>query len=145
MSLVSKALFIISMFQLLHSGFSSHEFLTLKKRLATQSELDVAHMLLPKDVQLEAICGVVLLTLSIFMSFSKLQSIPLGGKLKILRSNEYLKEISMNKATNAKNLIGCDPYGGTTYLPNLVDIHAKREEIKQWRKAHEKDNSATKP
>ncbi|KAM3162525.1 Emc5 [Lachancea thermotolerans] len=144
MPLVSKTLLVLAIFQLLHSGFSSHEFLTIKKRLVTQSNLDVAHLQLPKDVQLEAMSGVILLILSVFMSFSKLCYLSLGGKLKVLRVNEYLKEINMNKATSDKNLAGCNPYGEMCYTPNLVDVHAKREQVAQWNKIRDPELFAKK-
>ncbi|SCV01193.1 LANO_0F10594g1_1 [Lachancea nothofagi CBS 11611] len=133
MSVVSKFLLLISTLQLLHSGFSSHEFLTMKKRLTTNSNLNVDAVLLPKDIQLEAICGVVLLTLSIFLSFGKQEFLPLSGKMKLLKEDNLLQEINMNKATNSKNLAGCNPYGDITHLPSFVDIHEKREEVRRWR------------
>ncbi|SCV04418.1 LAME_0H18272g1_1 [Lachancea meyersii CBS 8951] len=138
MTLVSKALFLVAVVQILHSGFSSHEFIIMKQRLATSSDLDVEAMLLPKDIQLEAICGMVLLTLSIFMSFGKQEFLPLSGKLKLLTQDDILQEINMNKATNAKNLAGCNPYGEITNLPTFVDIHSKRAQVRRWREEQAK-------
>ncbi|CEP60624.1 Emc5p LALA0_S01e15236g [Lachancea lanzarotensis] len=133
MSLISKFVFTVALLQILHSGFSSHEFVTMKQRLAANSDLDLDALFLPRDVQIEAFCGVVLLALSIFLSFGKQEFLPLSGKLKLLKQDGVLQEISINKATNAKNLAGSNPYGEITNLPSFVDIHAKRAEVRRWR------------
>ncbi|SCU97761.1 LADA_0H08130g1_1 [Lachancea dasiensis] len=135
MGLLSQGILLISILQLIHSGFSSHEFFILKKRLVANSNLDVDSLALPRDIHLEAVCGMILLTLSVFLSFNKLEFLPLSSKLKLMKQNNILQEIDMNKATSTKNLMGCNPYGDFMNLPGFVDIHAKREEVRKWRKS----------
>ncbi|SCU85085.1 LAFA_0D13806g1_1 [Lachancea sp. 'fantastica'] len=141
MSFTSKIVFLVSLLQILHSGFSSHEFVIMKQRLAANSDLNVDALFLPKDVQIEALCGVLLLALSIFLSFGKQEFLPLSGKLTVLRQEGVLQEIRMNKATIAKNLAGCNPYGEITNLPSFVDVHAKRTEVRRWREEQMKSEA----
>ena len=132
MSLISKILLLISLAQIFHSGFSSYEFHQLKKQLAASSVADVSGIPLPNDIQLEVVIGLSLFMLSVFLSFDKLEYLPLKGGHTALTQGKYLQEIDMNKATTIDNLMGSDPYGYINYTPAFVDIHAKRQEVSEW-------------
>ncbi|AMD20631.1 HDL113Cp [Eremothecium sinecaudum] len=131
MSLISSLLFIISSFQLFHSGFSSFEFHQLKKQPHMYNGLQ-KEIRLPIDIQLEVITGLILFTLAVFLSFDKLEYLTLRGPRKLLSQNQYLSEIQMTAATKKDNLIGSDAYGEFTFMPSFVDIHAKRKEIREY-------------
>ncbi|CAR28191.1 hypothetical protein ZYGR_0N06830 [Zygosaccharomyces rouxii] len=137
MALLSTILILFSSALILHSGFSSHEFHQLLKSLPQDSHSYLGHQL-PKDIQYEAIAGIITFTIAVFFSFKKLTYYPLQGPQKLITLNHYLHEIRMNKATNVDNLIGNDPYGEINHTPNFIDIHAKREETKRWLEQNDK-------
>lgn len=93
---------------------------------------------LPKDIQYEAIAGIILFITAIFFSFKKLTYFPLQGPRKLITLDQYLQEIRMNKATNVDNLIGNDPYGEVNYTPNFINIHSKRAETRRWLEQNDK-------
>lgn len=131
MSLLTKLLYIVSIIQILHSGFSSYEFHQLAKNTTYRE-----HYSLPKDIQLECYMGLFLFILTSFLSFKKLQYYPIrpsvDNRLKLLTTDQYLKDISLSKANNIHNLIGDDPNGEITFTPNFVDLQRKRKEISNW-------------
>lgn len=127
MGLTSNILYLISTFQFLHAGFSSYEYYQLMKNLP-----DVGKNTAPKDIKYETYCALILVILATFLSFNKLEFYPLKGEKKLLSQNEYLKDISLNKATNVDNLMGNDPTGEVTYTPSFIDIHAKRAEVQKF-------------
>ncbi|GCE98010.1 hypothetical protein ZYGM_004520 [Zygosaccharomyces mellis] len=137
MTFLSTILILFSSVLLLHSGFSSHEFHQLLKNLPQNSPSYVNRQL-PKDIQYEAITGIILFTTAIFLSFKKLTYFPLQGPRKLITLDQYLQEIRMNKATNIDNLIGNDPYGEVNYTPNFINIHAKRAETRSWLEQNDK-------
>lgn len=131
MSLLTKLLYIVSIIQILHSGFSSYEFHQFAKNTTYRE-----HYSLPKDIQLECYMGLFLFILTSFLSFKKLQYYPIrpsvDNRLKLLTTDQYLKDISLSKANNIHNLIGDDPNGEITFTPNFVDLQRKRKEISNW-------------
>lgn len=131
MSLLTKLLYIVSIIQILHSGFSSYEFHQLLKNTNYREQYS-----LPKDIQLECYMGLFLFILTSFLSFKKLQYYPIrpsvDNRLKLLTTDQYLKDISLSKANNIHNLIGDDPNGEITFTPNFVDLQRKRKEISDW-------------
>ncbi|AET39414.1 Emc5p Ecym_4354 [Eremothecium cymbalariae DBVPG len=131
MSIISKVLSTLSILQLVHSGFSSFEFYQLKKQLSLIDGLQ-QDITLPYDIQLEVLCGLLLFTLSVFLSFEKLKYIPLVRSRELLTQNQYLQEIQMNKATKKDNLIGNDPFGEFSCMPSFINIHRKRKEIRDY-------------
>lgn len=131
MDILSKILILIASALILHSGFSSHEFHQLIKSIP-QDSLTQGDRQLPKNIQYEAVAGIITFTIAIFSSFRKLRFYPLQGPHNLITLNQYLKEVHMNKATNIDNLIGNDPYGEINHTPNFVNVHAKREETKRW-------------
>ncbi|SCU83830.1 LAMI_0C04896g1_1 [Lachancea mirantina] len=144
MSILSKFLLVVAICQLVHSGFSSHEFHVLKKQLALRNS-DVDQLTLPRDIQLEVLSGLVIFTLSVFLSNDKLSFLLLPGKGKLIKQNAYLQEISMNRATISNNLAGSDPYGDVTYMPNFVDVHARREQVRSWVIEHDEKHLQSEP
>ena len=80
--------------------------------------------------------GLFLFILTSFLSFKKLQYYPIrpsvDNRLKLLTTDQYLKDISLSKANNIHNLIGDDPNGEITFTPNFVDLQRKRKEISDW-------------
>ncbi|GAV54185.1 hypothetical protein ZYGR_0AK06870 [Zygosaccharomyces rouxii] len=137
MAFLSTILFLFSSVLIFHSGFSSHEFHQLLKNLPQDSPSYVGRQL-PKDIQYEAITGIITFIIAVFLSFKKLSYYPLQGPKKLITLNQYLQEIRMNKATTVDNLIGNDPYGEVNHTPNFVDIHAKREETRRWLEQNDK-------
>lgn len=131
MSFLIKILYIVSILQILHSGFSSYEFHQLVKNTSYKE-----HYSLPRDIQLECYMGLALFILTSFLSFTKLQYYSIrpstNDKLKLLTTDEYLKDISLTRANNVHNLIGNDPNGEVTFTPNFVDLQRKRKEISEW-------------
>ena len=131
MLFLTKILYIVSILQILHSAFSSYEFHQLVKNTTYQE-----HYSLPRDIQLECYMGLVLFILAPFLSFTKLQYYPIrpsiNNGLKLLTTDQYLKDISLSRANNVHNLIGDDPNGEVTFTPNFVDLQKKRKEISDW-------------
>lgn len=131
MSFFIKILYILSVLQVLHSGFSSYEFHQLVKNTNYKD-----YYSLHKDIQLECYIGLALFILTSFLSFTKLQYYPIkpsiNNKLRLLTTDQYLKDISLSRANNVHNLIGNDPNGGVTFTPNFVDLQRKRKEISDW-------------
>lgn len=131
MTFFIKILYIVSVLQVLHSGFSSYEFHQLVKNTNYKD-----HYSLPKDIQLECYIGLALFILTSFLSFTKLQYYPIkpsiNNKLRLLTTDQYLKDISLSRANNVHNLIGNDPNGEVTFTPNFVDLQRKRKEISDW-------------
>lgn len=134
MTILTKVLYSISILQILHSGFSSFEFHQLTKNM------DPIDYPLPRDIKLECYMGLILFIFTCFLSFKKLQYYPIkpteGSELNLLSTNQYLKDISLNKANNVHNLIGDDPHGEVSFTPSLVNIQKKREEIALWLKTN---------
>ena len=130
MGILWKILVAESLVLLGHSGFSSHEFHKLVKNAPQNiSSSDLSHI--PADIKYEAIVGLGVFVLGIFLSFERLSYYPLRGSHKLLVRNQFLQDIDMSKANNVNNLIGRDPSGIVTYTPNFVDIHAKRKQIRE--------------
>ncbi|CCH60962.1 hypothetical protein TBLA_0D04660 [Henningerozyma blattae CBS 6284] len=137
MSILSKVLFGVGIIQLLHAGFSSYEFHQLLKSSTNINESSNEQKLyqLPNDIKLEVFISLAILTVSIFLSFNKLKYYPINNKNdEIITEGEYLSNIQMSKASNVDNLVGSDPTGYITYLPNMVDIQAKRKEVAEYLK-----------
>lgn len=134
MSVISKIFQFLSLFAILHSAFSSYEYSQLSKSLAQSSSTSIID--LPIDIKYEAIVGLLFFTLSTFLSFEKIEFYPLrreeGKKLETLSQGQYLKYITLNKATIADNLMISDPTGDVSYTPNMVSIHEKRSIMKDW-------------
>lgn len=132
MTYLSSLLLIISILQLIHSGFSSYEFHQFKKDAITLNGNQASSIKMPLDIQIEAMVGLFLFTISIFLSFQKLKYYPMQSNLKILTQNMFLQEINMNKATTVDNLIGNDPFGQIIYCPNFVNVHEKRRTVQEY-------------
>ncbi|AAS51828.1 ADL092Wp [Eremothecium gossypii ATCC 10895] len=131
MSYISKILLAISVLQLVHSGFSSFEFHRLKRHLTLADGIPQGFRL-PSDIKAEVVCALVLFTLGIFLSFEKLQHLPLTGSRTPLTQDLYLHEIRMSEATKTDNLIGSETYGDFTFMPSFIDVHARRKEIRTY-------------
>ncbi|CCD22434.1 Emc5p NDAI_0A02760 [Naumovozyma dairenensis CBS 421] len=153
MSIVSKGLLIIAIFQLLHSGFSSYEFHQILKNISSTNDhmnnAAIESLSLPKDIVYEAISASILFALSMFFSLEKPEYLPIRNidgsekKLKPLKG-DYLKEIALNKSTNTDNLIGAITTGEISYTPSFINIHEKRRIVKQWILENENEVSETK-
>ncbi|KAH3900987.1 uncharacterized protein SCODWIG_01899 [Saccharomycodes ludwigii] len=142
MSFLSKTLVIISILQLIHSGYSTYEFnqvikqLNLKKTLTistSASNYNTFASSLPMDIQYEALFALFLFTIGIFFSFETVSYIPLSSK-KVVQTAEYLQPIDMNRASILDNLQEIDPYGGINNTPMLTDLLQKRREYREWAK-----------
>lgn len=131
MSLFSKSLFLLAWLQLIHSGFSSYEFHRVSKQLVLDNP-DAVLPKLPLDIKLEAISGLVFFILAEFIGNSVLRFLTIRGEERIIDTHEYLKPVSMNKASNINVLLNSDPYGEINYHPSFVDIQAKRKEMKEF-------------
>lgn len=131
MSLFSKSLFLLAWLKLIHSGFSSYEFHTVSKQLVLDNP-DAVLPKLPLDIKLEAISGLVFFILAEFIGNSVLRYLTIRGEERIIDTHEYLKPVSMNKASNINVLLNSDPYGEINYHPSFVDIQAKRKEMKEF-------------
>lgn len=131
MSLFSKSLFLLAWLKLIHSGFSSYEFHRVSKQLVLDNP-DAVLPKLPLDIKLEAISGLVFFILAEFIGNSVLRYLTIRGEERIIDTHEYLKPVSMNKASNINVLLNSDPYGEINYHPSFVDIQAKRKEMKEF-------------
>ncbi|CAB4255741.1 similar to Saccharomyces cerevisiae YIL027C KRE27 Member of a transmembrane complex required for efficient folding of proteins in the ER [Maudiozyma barnettii] len=134
MSLISKILQFIAIIIILHSGFSSYEFNQTSKHLSQNDILN--SIVLPIDIKYEAIAGLLLFIISVFVSFEKIEYYSLrrqeGHSIETLSQGQYLKYITLNKATDRDNMINSDPTGDVSYTPNMVHIHEKRKLMRDW-------------
>ncbi|SMN21147.1 similar to Saccharomyces cerevisiae YIL027C KRE27 Member of a transmembrane complex required for efficient folding of proteins in the ER [Maudiozyma saulgeensis] len=134
MSFLSKAIQYIAIIVILHSGFSSYEFHQTAKQLSLDSISNV--IALPIDIKYEAIAGLLLFIISVFVSFEKIEYYSLrrqeGHSIETLSQGQYLKYITLNKATDRDNMINSDPTGDVSYTPNMVHIHEKRKQMRDW-------------
>ena len=138
MGLISKLLYLIGSFFLLHSGFSSYEFTQYFKQV--HKGLNVP---LPLDIQLEAMFGLVFFVAGAFNSniiSPKLSVIDIGvgdndnGSV-LLNSDQnslLFKPIEMRKAMIEHELIGACPFQSIESKPNYIDILQRKSEFKDW-------------
>ncbi|GMM55542.1 Emc5 protein [Maudiozyma humilis] len=140
MALFPKILQALSLVVISHSAFSSYEFHQVVKQLS--QELIDDSVTLPKDITYEAVCGLLIFVLASFLEFEKITFFPLrrnhGEPIETLSQGQYLKHITLNKATNVDNLLDSDPTGDVSYTPNMVNIHEKRKIMDDWLKKQQK-------
>lgn len=87
---------------------------------------------LPKDIVFETIFGLALFWLATMLSYEKIQFLTVRGGDKVINTNDYLQPIAINKASNIDILTGSDPFGEINYHPSFLNIHLKREEMKEY-------------
>lgn len=141
MSIISKILYTVAFFQILHSGFASYEF----HQYVRAHDLPHVENPLPTDIKFECYMGVCLFILATFLTIEKEKYYPVDStEKKVISTGQYLKEIKLNKATSLDNLIGFNPTANVTNTPCLVDIHQKRKEFKEWLEENNDDAENTK-
>ncbi|ODV58797.1 Emc5p ASCRUDRAFT_38639 [Ascoidea rubescens DSM 1968] len=138
MSFLSKLLYFIGSFCLLHSGFSSYEFTQYFKQV--HKGLNTP---LPLDIKIEAILGLL------FFIIASFHSILISPKLSLidndpnnsdhtsllLKSNQdslFFKPIKMRKAMAEYELIGACPFQAIESKPSYIDILQRKNEFNQW-------------
>lgn len=141
MTFISKTIQYISFIVILHAGFSSYEFHQTYKQLSI-NDISSDILTLPKDIKYEAILGFILFIISVFISFEKIQYFSLrrqeGHSIETLSQGQYLKFISLNKATDSDNMMNSDPTGDVSYTPNMIHIHEKRKQMSDWLQKQQK-------
>lgn len=102
MSVLSKALLLIGVLQIIHAGYSIHHFNSVSKLVSTS---DITSKLyLPFDVKVEVYSGLLISILSILLSFDKAEYMQLKEN-KIIRTNERLLPLKTNITNGHESLI----------------------------------------
>ncbi|OBA25582.1 hypothetical protein HANVADRAFT_53828 [Hanseniaspora valbyensis NRRL Y-1626] len=100
MSILSKALLLVGILQLIHAGYSLHEF----NRILKLSPAAALHLSLPADVKLEVFSGMIISIISILFSFNKIEYIALKDtENKIATLNQRLLPIKANLSNGVLN------------------------------------------
>ena len=93
MALLSKILLVVGLLQIVHSGYSIHQFNSITK-LASISNI-TSQLYLPLDVKIEVYSGLIITIISILLSIDKVEYMKLSEN-KIVRTNERLLPIKTN-------------------------------------------------
>ena len=93
MALLSKILLVVGLLQIVHSGYSIHQFNSITK-LASTSNI-TSQLYLPLDVKIEVYSGLIITIISILLSIDKVEYMKLSEN-KIVRTNERLLPIKTN-------------------------------------------------
>lgn len=102
MAILSKALLVIGILQIIHAGYSIHHFNSVSKLVSTN---DITSKLyLPFDVKVEVYSGLLISILSILLSFDKVEYMQLKDN-KIIRTNERLLPLKTNITNGHESLI----------------------------------------
>ncbi|KKA02141.1 ER membrane protein complex subunit 5 [Hanseniaspora uvarum DSM 2768] len=102
MSALSKILLIVGLLQIIHSGYSIHQFNSISKLVNTSNI--TSQLYLPFDVKAEVYSGLIITIISILLSFDKIEYIKLSEN-KIVRTNERLLPIKTNITNGHEALI----------------------------------------
>ncbi|GMM43073.1 hypothetical protein DAHU10_039830 [Hanseniaspora uvarum] len=102
MSALSKILLIVGLLQIIHSGYSIHQFNSISKLVNTSNI--TSQLYLPFDVKAEVYSGLIITIISILLSFDKIEYIKLAEN-KIVRTNERLLPIKTNITNGHEALI----------------------------------------
>lgn len=102
MSALSKILLIVGLLQIIHSGYSIHQFNSISKLVNTSNI--TSQLYLPFDVKAEVYSGLIITIISILLSFDKIEYIKLAEN-KIVRTNERLLPIKTNITNGHEVLI----------------------------------------
>ncbi|KAL6944170.1 hypothetical protein ACO0OE_004077 [Hanseniaspora uvarum] len=102
MSALSKILLIVGLLQIIHSGYSIHQFNSISKLVNTSNI--TSQLYLPFDVKAEVYSGLIIAIISILLSFDKIEYIKLAEN-KIVRTNERLLPIKTNITNGHEALI----------------------------------------
>jgi hypothetical protein len=102
MSALSKILLIVGLLQIVHSGYSIHQFNSISKLVNTSNI--TSQLYLPFDVKAEIYSGLIITIISILLSFDKIEYIKLSEN-KIVRTNERLLPIKTNITNGHEALI----------------------------------------
>lgn len=102
MSVLSKILLVVGLLQIVHSGYSIHQFNSITKLVNTSNI--TSQLYLPLDVKVEVYSGLIITIISILLSIDKVEYIKLSEN-KIVRTNERLLPIKTNITNGHEALV----------------------------------------
>lgn len=102
MSVLSKILLVVGLLQIVHSGYSIHQFNSITKLVNTSNI--TSQLYLPLDVKVEVYSGLIITIISILLSIDKVEYIKLSEN-KVVRTNERLLPIKTNITNGHEALV----------------------------------------
>lgn len=141
-STTSSIAYFFGLLILVHSGYSSFEF-----HQWTKSSIHESSHLLPFDIVIESIIGILVIVVGAVKSIENEPSYTIDGKKvddpdsilkdvqineKVYTSDKYLKPIEMKKAVEVIEKIGLSDYEVFETRVEFIDILAKRKEYLDW-------------
>ncbi|XBW34524.1 hypothetical protein QEN19_000072 [Hanseniaspora menglaensis] len=122
MSVITKVLLLVGLLQLIHAGYSVHEF---NQILKTSSSLKLS---LPVDVKLEVLSGMILSFISILFSFKKISYISLKDTSnKVVTLNQRLLPI---KANLSNGVLYSSKFGDAYNTPHFFSFDLTQKKKK---------------